>query len=343
MEQNPLGPMKDFWGKKEGITGMVIPAVLIVLVVYFWGKIVPFLVNIVQNTLHLIFLLVVLTIVITVLSDKNYREIAINAYKSFSRFITRLWAKIDPIGNMKNYIGSLKQNQVKIIEYINKLRGVIKGLAQEMAENERDKEQKLQESSFARKDSNLKTAALRARQAKMLNDANISLHELMVKLELLLRVCLKMKDTAAFFIEDLEFKVKMAEKQRKAIHAGYSAMKKIVKAIMGDKEKELFDMSLEEAANDYASKIGEMEGFIDMTKDLITAVDLKKGVALEQGLALLDEWERKNTSSILGEEDKKQIIQASKDNSNILNLDDISLDFPVKEKTGKGYSNLLDD
>lgn len=340
MEQ--MNQLKNFWKKPEGTTGMIIPAILGVAVIFFWGKIVPFLVQAVENTLYLIGLIVLLTITITVLSDKKFRSMAFNMYKSLMRLITALFVKIDPIGIMKNYIDMLRETQRNIIDNINKLRGVIKGLHEEIKENARNKEQALEESSYARKDNKM-MSALRARQAKMLDGANISLQELADKLELLLRVLLKMKDTSEYYIEDLDFKVKLAEKQRKAMHAGYSAMRKIVKAILGDEEKELFDMAQQEVANDYANKLGEMEGFIDITKNLIMAVDLKKGVDLEKGLEMLEKWETENTSDIIKEDEKKQIIQASKDENNILNLDDINLSIPQKVTVNKsGYKDLLD-
>ena len=342
MEQ--MNQLKSFWRRPEGTTGMIIPAVLIVVGIFFWGKIVPFLVKAAENTLYLIGLLVLIAVTVTILSDKKFRAMAFNVYKSLMRFITSLFVKIDPIGIMKNYVDRLRETQRKIIDNINKLRGVIKGLEQEIHENERSKEQALKESSFARKDSQVMMSALRARQAKMLSEANISLAELKIKLELLLRVLIKMKDTSEYYIEDLDFRVNLAAKQRKAIHAGHSAMKKVVKAILGDEEKELFEMAQQEVAEDYANKIGEMEGFIDITKDLIRAVDLKKGVALEEGLQMLEEWERKNTSNILQEDEKKQIIQASKDDANILNLDDLNLSIPQKVRVNKGdYRNLLED
>lgn len=317
--------LKSFWNKPEGTTGMVVPAILVGVVIYFWSKIAPWLLSMVQTTLNLVIALVILAGILFILTDKRMRILVGNIYKTLMRAITRAFISIDPISVMKNYVDRLKVTQEQIIKHINNLRGVIKGLQSNIASNDEEKEHLLGLSSQARKQDQQALVALKAKQASTLAKSNITLNKLLTKLELLLRVLLKMKDTSALYIDDIEFKVKTAEAERKAITAGYSAMKKITKALLGDEQKAMFDEALEVAAEDYNMKIGEMEGFIDMTKDIINASDLEQGVALENGIRLLEEWEQKNVSTIINPEEKQKLIAAANDQSNILDLNSLDL------------------
>ena len=52
--------------------------------------------------------------------------------------------------------------------------------------------------------------------------------------------------------------------------------------------------------NDVANKVGEMERFMDVSKGVVNSIDLQNGVFEEEGLKMLEEWERTRTSKLLG-------------------------------------------
>src|SRR5690606_35877752 len=63
----------------------------------------------------------------------------------------------------------------------------------------------------------------------------------------------------------------------------------------------MFDAALENIADDLASKVGEMEHFMEMSSSVMESVDLQNGVFEEQGLKMLEEWEKNSTIMLLGE------------------------------------------
>jgi len=78
-------------------------------------------------------------------------------------------------------------------------------------------------------------------------------------------------------------------------------MKSAMSVISGDADKRaLFDMALEGIADDVAQKVGEMEHFMEMSTNFMNSVDLQNGVFEEEGLKMLDEWEKKSTLMLMG-------------------------------------------
>jgi len=96
---------------------------------------------------------------------------------------------------------------------------------------------------------------------------------------------------------------------------------------------------MEFMANDIGNKLGEMERFMEMSSKVIESVDLDNGICESEGLAMLEKWEKEGTSMLLGS-DKGKIIAQSRDQSQVLNLDE-PLKTVTKKKTN--YAELLEE
>jgi hypothetical protein len=103
--------------------------------------------------------------------------------------------------------------------------------------------------------------------------------------------------------------------------------------ISGDKDKRaMFDMALEAIADDVANKVGEMERFMDLSENFMRSVDLQNGVFEEEGLKMLEMWEKEGVSSILGAE-KQTLLDQAEDESNVLDLNaPIKRPEPVEQR-----------
>ena len=51
-------------------------------------------------------------------------------------------------------------------------------------------------------------------------------------------------------------------------------------------------MSMEALADEVGDKVGEMERFMDTSRNLMDTIDLQNGVFEEEGLQLLERWEQ---------------------------------------------------
>ena len=143
---------------------------------------------------------------------------------------------------------------------------------------------------------------LKSRKAGRLKESNMRLEDLYKKMEVLYRVLSKMYENSEILKEDIADQVEVKEQERKAIHASHSAMKSAMNIISGNTDaRYMFDMALEAIADDVSEKVGEMERFMDMSSNFMESVDLRNGVFEEEGLAMLEEWEKKGVSKILGD------------------------------------------
>ncbi len=324
---------KSFWEKPEGKTGMLFTGLLAGGAFYGLYKILPFLINVVENTLHLSLLLGALGALIYVVLDPKMRNLVFYMYKSFMRWITGLFIQIDPIGILKSYVDDLKNNLKKMNKQIAVLKGQMKRLQQIMNENKKSINNNLKLASAAKERDKKGIMILKSRKAGRLKDSNLKLDGLYKKMEILYRVLTKMYENSEILLEDIEDQVMVKEQERKAIRASHSAMKSAMNIIAGNSDKkEMFDRALEAIADDVSMKIGEMERFMEMSNSFMDSIDLQNGVFEEEGLELLDKWEKEGVSLILGN-DKDLLVNDSHS---------VDLDAPIL-KSNKNQNNQYSD
>ncbi|MBE7629451.1 PspA/IM30 family protein [Tenacibaculum piscium] len=324
---------KSFWEKPEGKTGMFFTALLAGGSMYFLYKALPYLINIVENTLHLGLLLAGLGALIYMILDPKMRNLIFYMYKSFMLWITGLFILIDPIGILKSYIDDLKDNLKKMNKQIAVLKGQMRRLQQIMNENKKNINNNLKLASAAKEKDKKGIMILKSRKAGRLRESNLKLDELYRKMEILYRVLTKMYENSEILVEDIEDQVMVKEQERKAIRASHSAMKSAMNIISGNNDKkEMFDRALEAIADDVSMKIGEMERFMEMSNGFMDSIDLQNGIFEEEGLELLDKWEKEGVSLILGNQ-KDLLVNDSHS---------VDLDAPTFKQT-KNHNNQYSD
>jgi hypothetical protein len=62
-----------------------------------------------------------------------------------------------------------------------------------------------------------------------------------------------------------------------------------------------------------------MERFMDLSENFMRSVDLQNGIFEEEGLKMLEKWEKEGVSSILGAQ-KASLIREAEDDANVLDL-----------------------
>ncbi|WP_378178334.1 hypothetical protein [Aquimarina sp. SS2-1] len=333
MDNNSLKP-KSFWKKPEGKTGMLFMGLLGAGGLYALYKALPFLINIVENTLYLGVLLAVLGALIYIVLDPKMRNLIFYMYKSFMRWLTGIFIQIDPIGILKSYVDDLHSNLKKMNKQIAVLKGQMKRLQTIIYDNKKSINSNLKLASAAKERDKKGIMILKSRKAGRLKESNLKLDELYKKMEILYRVLVKMYENSEILLEDIEDQVMVKEQERKAIRASHSAMKSAMNIIAGNNDKkEMFDRALEAIADDVSMKIGEMERFMEMSNNFMDSIDLQNGIFEEEGLELLEKWENEGVSLILG--NQKDLL--------VHDQHSVDLDAPiVKTKTHNNqYSDLF--
>jgi len=307
----PEQKKKSFWKRPEGVTGAIVLAGLVLgggaLIATFIGPIVQF----AMTMIGMVVTLSILGAIIFMALDPKTRAVVGYMYKSVMRWITGLFVQIDPIGILKSYVEDLQDNLRKMNRQISQLRGQMHKMQELILNNKRMIESNLNLASKARDKNKQKIMILKSRKAARAKESNMRLEDLYKKMEVLYKVLNKMYDNSEILMEDIKDQVEMKEQERIAIHASNSAMKSAMNIIQGDKDKRyMFDMALEAIADDVSLKVGEMERFMDMSSNFMQSVDLKNGVFEEEGLNMLEKWEKEGTSLILGSEKDTLILES---------------------------------
>jgi len=289
-------------------------------------SVLPALVELASNVLYLSLMLLAIGAIGYMVFDPRMRRMIWYMYKSVMRSITSIFVELDPVSILKNYVRELKGNLKKMNKQLSMLRGQMHKLREIIHNNKKDIESNLQLASQAKAEDQQKTMILKSRKAGRLRESNMRLEDLYSKMEVLYRVLSKMYDNSQILMEDIKDQVDIKEQERKAIHASHSAMQSAMSVLSGDPDQRaMFDAAMEAVANDVAEKVGEMERFMEMSSSIMDSIDLQNGIFEEQGLQMLEKWEKESDSLLLGDEKEKLLLQAHSDN------DVLDLNEPRKE------------
>ncbi|MBK8244674.1 MAG: hypothetical protein IPK88_14695 [Saprospiraceae bacterium] len=303
---------KSFWSRPEGVTGGLILSGIIAGGGFLLYKFLPVLIGMLSNTLYLAGMLIILGALIYIALDPKARTLIWYMYKSAMRWITSLFVKIDPIGILKSYVEDLKDNLGKMNKQITKLRSQMHLLKEQIYNNSKQINTSLDQAKQAQQVQQESVMVLKSRQAGRLKESNFKLEDLYRKMEILYKVLNRMYENSEIMAEDISDQVKIKGQERAAIHASHSAMRSAMSVISGDKDQRaLFDEALEAMADDVSLKVGEMEQFMELSENFMSSVDLQNGVFEEEGIKMLEQWEKQGVSKLLGS-DKALLIKDDK-------------------------------
>lgn len=301
---------KSFWKRPEGVTGAIVLAGLLGGGTYLLYNSLPYLISLASNMLYFSGMLIALGLVLYVLMDPKMRTLFSYFYKSIMRGITSIFIKTDPISILKSYVADLKDNLGKMNKQITMLRSQMHVLREQIHNNQQQIHTSLSQAEAAKSENSQKVLVLKSRQAGRLNESNLKLEDLYAKMKVLYKILSRMYENSEILSEDISDQVKLKEQERIAIHASHSAMKSAMSVISGDKDKRmLFDESLEALADDISGKVGEMEQFMELSENFMASVDLQNGIFEEEGLKLLEKWEKEGVSMLLGKEKAELVKQ----------------------------------
>lgn len=296
---------KPYYKRPDGIVGTIFLLILLGAGIYGLYRVMPALIELAENALYLTLMLLVLAALLYVIFDPRMRTLVGFMYKSIMRSITSWFITIDPIGILKNYVRDLEKNLSQMSDQIGNVQGQLHKLTTLIDQNEGEVNNQLALASKAKEKDMDKQMVLASRKAARLKDSNEKYKNLKKKLEILQRVLNKMYSNSEILLEDTRDQIKVKEEERKAIRASHSAMQSAMNVIQGDSDKKvMFDEAIEVIADDVAHKVGEMERFMELSSGIMDSVDLQQGVFEDQGLKMLEQWEKESSLMFLDETEK---------------------------------------
>lgn len=300
------GSKKTFFQRPEGKTGTIVGIGILAGLGYLLYKILPTLIALAQNTLYLTLLLIALGAILYMVLDPKMRNLIWYMYKSIMRKITGWFVQIDPIGILKSYIEDLENNLKKMGSQIGNLKGQMRKLQNIMDQNKASIDMNMKLASKAKETDKDQQMMLSSRKAARLQETNEKYQVLHNKMEVLYRILTKMYSNSEILLEDTRDQVKVKEQERAAIRASHSAMKSAINIISGNGDKkQMFDQAMESIADDVAMKVGEMERFMEMSSNFMDSIDLQNGVFEDEGMQMLEKWEKESTMMLMGDKSQK--------------------------------------
>lgn len=325
---------KSFWKRPEGVAGLLVLLGLIGGAGFLIATNLPAIIAAMGNVLVLSATILAIGALAYMVLDPKMRALVGYMYKSVMRKITSWFITIDPIGILENYVDDLSDNLRKMGKQIGNIRGQMRKLKTLIQDNDEEMTQNLRVAQKAKEKGIQNQMVLASRKAARLKETNQKYAALLSKMEILYRVLTKMYQNSEILLEDTKDQVKLKKEERKAIRASHSAMKSAMSVISGDSDKrQMFDAALEEIADDVANKVGEMEQFMEMSSNFMESVDLQNGIFEEEGLKMLEQWEKKSVLMLMGDK--------STDESLDLNSPQKQAEYRGSKEEG-GYQNLFE-
>jgi hypothetical protein len=298
--------LKTFWQRPEGQVGKLVLVVAAVAAAYGFYQILPFLIALATDTLHLALLIGAILLLIFIATNHRVTTLAKLIFQSVMRYLTGLFIELDPIGILKNYIAEMKKNLNVMDEQLGNLNGSIKTLQSQIDTNQKEAEHSMALANQADKkmaagglspidqQQYVSAKVTNQRHAASLLSINKSLSDLRDKLKVLYDQLIRWRATAEFQVTDKENRVNEEEMRRKALKRAYSVFQAAKKIFRGDPvANQIYDQTLEYLADDAGQMLGEMEDFNRLANKLMTNMDLETGAMNDEAVKQLSEFQQK--------------------------------------------------
>ena len=299
--------VKSFWDRKEGTTGMVVIAA-IVIALWWFNRNGDTLAHMFDNMEHIIWSSLKIAGIIFLLVNKRVRML----FELGMRAITQFFVELNPIAIMKNYLDGLENDREEMnneIDNLSKQKGVVDG---SIDENNAKIKECLENMAAAKAQGNAEEMELNQNEIGLAQEFNEDLKKMSADVTAILAFLEKTYKNIGFFIAKERKKVEYREKAYNIIKAASSALKSAMKAIKGDRDdKMMADMALEAVKDDMYKKVGQMKRTINSTKEFSASIDVQNAKYNIKAMEMLKEYESKGYDAF------------------ITDVNDIPLDKPV--------------
>jgi hypothetical protein len=351
-ELSTISP-KGFLSRPEGKFGLVIPIVMGIIIVYFFGSAIgDFVVNAADNLLHLVIVGTASAALLWMLFDSKFRTMVFYLYRSLMRWITAQFIDIDPIGILKTYKEQMmgKLNDMK--ESLDKLKGQKIKVTRLLEAKQKDIDNQLHLLQQAKIQNDLRNESLVGKQVARLQDMINRYTGDLTTITTLVTVMNRYYGLCEDTVTDMDNEIKYRQETSAYSKESRNVVRSAMSIMKGLPEQDMWDDSLAALETQYTQAMGEVDGFLDVTKNILTQADLQDGASASKALEMLDAWEKQNAGvslgGVKGQVTKAAIIHEAKQ----LNASTaVPMSFttakpnyaavPVKNNGGDDYSTFL--
>lgn len=334
---------KSFWQRPEGTTGMVMVAIGGVLGALGLYKLLPFVITLLQNTLHTIFLGVGLVIVLAIVTNKRVWALGWYVLQLVSRWLTSLVVDIDPIGVMRTFLSSQVDRLEEIEKQLGKLRGLGEKLERSIQDNERANEQDARRAEQARERGDVSSFRQFSSNVGVRERSNVQWREMVNKLERVSAALGKIRDACKYVIGRMQVEIQESEKRREATKAFTSAFRSAWAILRGEGvRREMYDEAAERVADDYANIIGEIDNLVDLSSEFVNAAELDQDSFADDMLKRLDELDTRTEALMSGKSQAPRALLSEPAPASLVTTGSDGGREPVAVVTGGQFDHYFD-
>ncbi|GAB3867988.1 hypothetical protein GCM10028824_11660 [Hymenobacter segetis] len=314
------------WQKPEKAAAWIFVAGLVGLGVYYWGKILPFLIDIVFNTVKLGIGLGVLFVLILLVTNKRIQTGLWYLGQRIFRTAASIFVNTDPIGIMEDYISNTEKEARNMDAEVGHIEGANELVKRKMAANTAQMKEYLALAASAQRQGEKDSADSYASRAAQLEDYNRRLQPMATttaNVSLVMRQILK---AALRQIDNSKFKVNLLKDEYALVKRTSSGMRAAMNILRGDPDKKyFFDLATDRVAEDMAQQLGQIKQAMRYSQEFVKEMDIQNGVMSEKGQHLLDQYQKGEFSAIMNNEPPVPMTAAT-----------------TRQATDDAYGKLLD-
>lgn len=310
--------IKSFWSRPEGKTGMIVLAGIVGSVLYFWGLLVPFLVSMLVDTLHMAYLAGILAGGLYLVFGKRPRLM----YRVILRKLTSLFVAVYPIEIIEDKLLQMKKRRDKMNEQISLVSGSITKLKRVIDQNKSEATRGFGLASQAKKmagsaaDENQQHAMElqmkgQARKAERRLQSNVGYQTLLDKLTKVYGFLSRYATNIDFFIDDTQDEINQKKTEYETTQTAFGAMKQAMAVIKGNAtEEDIYDQAFQYIEDSVSKQLGIMDDLQRVSQNFMDGMDVQTGAVDDHALQALNAFEQKLLTS--GDKDFTMVTQDKK-------------------------------
>ena len=306
------------WQQPEKMAGRVVLLGLAGAAVYYWGVILPFLVDMVFDTVKLGIGLGTLFVLFLLATNKRIHAGLWYAGQRILRTAAGIFVNTDPIGIMEDYIGNTEKEARKMDAEVTNIEGAHELVKRKLAANTAQMQEYLSLASAATRQNEKDMAesyAMRAAQLEEYNQRLLPMATTTANVTLVMRQILK---AALRQIDGSKFKVNLLKDEYQLVKRTSSGMRAAMNILRGDPDKKyFFDLATDRVAQDMAQQLGQIKQAMRYSQEFVKEMDIQNGVMSEKGQRLLEKYQKGDFNAVLNEKPQQpQSILTTKKASN---------------------------
>ena len=314
------------WQQPEKIAGRMVLIGLVGTAVYFWGAILPFLVDMVFDTVKLGIGLGALFVLFLLATNKRIQAGLWYAGQRILRTAAGLFVNTDPIGVMEDYIHNTEKEAKKMDTEVGHIEGAHELVKRKLTANTTQMQEYLALADSATRQGEKDAAESYASRAAQIADYNQRLQPMATTTANVTVVMRQILKAALRQIDGSKFKVSLLKDEYELVKRTSSGMRAAMNILRGDPDKKyFFDLATDRVAQDMAQQLGQIKQAMRYSQEFVKEMDIQNGVMSEKGQRLLEKYQKGDFNAVLNEKPQAQ--------QSILT---------TKKASDDAYSSLLD-